>query len=336
METTWSSPCDWKEWRRLRALELKKRGWRQRVIAEAFGVTEAAVSKWLAVARQRGVEALLAHPSPGPAAKLTADQMALVPDFLWHGAEAYGFRGDVWTCARVAKVLQREFGVSYHKHHVSRILKDLGWTPQIPIRRAIQADDVAIENWRTVIWPELKAQARRERRILVFIDESGFYLLPGLVKTYGPRGQTPFLVEWQSKDHLSVMSGVTPQGKLYTLVRQETFTAHHSLVFLEHLRRQIPTRLLVIWDRSPIHRGGLVRAYLAGQEGKRIHLEYLPPYAPELNPDEGVWQHLKHVELRNKACLDIEELHFELHLAIARLRQKAGLIRAFFNEAGLK
>ena len=105
----------------------------------------------------------LRGPSPGHPPKLGLDQLRLVPDFLSHGAEAYGFRGEVWTCARVAKVIQEEFGVSYHPGHVSRLLKELHWTPQLPIARAIQRDEQEIEQWRVEVWPRLKAEARRER-----------------------------------------------------------------------------------------------------------------------------------------------------------------------------
>jgi transposase len=87
---------------------------------------------------------------------LTEAQRSSIPEFLSHGAEAYGFRGDVWTCARVATVIAREFGVHYHKAHVSRLLKRLGWTPQRPITRAAQRDEEAIERWRNDVWPELK------------------------------------------------------------------------------------------------------------------------------------------------------------------------------------
>jgi transposase len=87
---------------------------------------------------------------------LTEEQRRLIPGFLGHGAEAYGFRGEVWTCARVAEVIAREYGVQYHKAHVSRLLKRLGWTPQQPITRAAQRDEAAIEHWRNEVWPELK------------------------------------------------------------------------------------------------------------------------------------------------------------------------------------
>ena len=176
----------------------------------------------------------------------------------------------------------------------------------------------------------------RERRTLVFIDESGFYLLPGVVKTYGPKGKTPVIDKWLTRDHLSVMAGFTPAGKVYTLVRPESLSSSHSVVFLEHLLRQTGRRLLVIWDGSPIHRWKAVREFLASGGAKRVHLEMLPGYAPDLNPlDAGGWHHLKHVEMRNLSCLDLEELHLELHLAIGRLRQKPDLIHSFFAAAGL-
>src|SRR5215211_5410505 len=114
MDSPYPPPHDWKEWRRMRALELKQLGWKQRDIAAAFGVTESAVSQWLAAARRRGRDAVLSHLSQcGMTPKLTGEQLHLIPDFLWHGAEAYGFPGDVWTCERVAGVLYEEFGVSY-------------------------------------------------------------------------------------------------------------------------------------------------------------------------------------------------------------------------------
>jgi transposase len=328
-------PAEGREWRRLRALHLRQRGWYQRDIAEALGVREETVSRWLARARDGGPEALLARPGLGRPPKLSDAQKRLIPEFLWHGPEAYGFTGRVWTRARIARVIKEEFGVSYHKGHVGRLLQELHWTPQAPIKRAIQRDEKAIRRWRVEAWPELLDRARRERRVLVFEDESGFYLLPGLVRTYAPEAQTPVIREKQTRDHLSVMGGMTPQGKVYTLVRQESLNGMHTIEFLEHLRRVAGERLLVIWDGSPIHRRTAVTEFVAGTRAK-IWVEALPGYAPDLNPwDEGGWHHLKNMQLANVACRDLEELHEQVHLAVGRLRQKPHLVRSFFAQAGL-
>src|SRR3954451_6129765 len=268
MENRLSDFRDWKEWRRMRAVKLRQEGWSQRTIAATLGVSDPAVSHCLAVAERDGVEALRSRPAAGRVPRLTAGQKRLIPEFLWHGPEAYGFRGQVWTCARIALVIEEEFGVRYHKDHVGRLLKELGWTPQIPIRRAIQRDESAIQRWRAEVWPDLRKRGRRERRVLVFEDESGFYLLPGLVKTYAPEGCTPVIREKQTRDHLSVMGGMTPEGKVYTLVRQESLNGLHSIEFLIHLGRVVGDRLLVIWDGSPIHRRVEVMDFVSGTRGK--------------------------------------------------------------------
>jgi len=316
-------------------LHLLREGWSRHDIAEALGVSRMSVSRWFARARDGGPDALRARPSPGAPPKLSAAQKRLIPEFLWHGAEAYGFRGEVWTCARIAQVIEEEFGVRYHKGHVGKLLRELGWTPQVPIRRALQRDEEAIRRWRTEVWPELRRQARHERRVLVFVDESGFYLLPGLVRTYAPEAHTPVLRAKQTRDHLSVMGGMTPAGKVYTLARQASLNGRHTVEFLAHLRQVAGPRLLVVWDGSPIHRRASVTAFVARTRGA-VWVEALPGYAPDLDPwDEGGWNHLKHVELRNRVCLDLEELHEQFHLAVGRLRQKPHLVRSCFAQAGL-
>jgi hypothetical protein len=205
---------------------------------------------------------------PGRPPALSREQHRLIPEFLWHGAEAYGFRGSVWTCGRIAKVIQEEFGVAYDKGHVSRLLRQLRWTPQMPIRRAVQRDEKAIEQWRAETWPRLLVEARTERRTLVFVDEAGFYLLPSVVKTYAPEARTPVLRAKLTRDHLSVMGGMTPAGRIYTLVRQESLNGSHGVEFLVHLMRVAAGRLLVIWDGSPIHRRALLRDFVADTRGK--------------------------------------------------------------------
>jgi transposase len=176
--------------------------------------------------------------------------------------------------------------------------------------------------------------ADREGRTIVWVDESGFYLLPGAVRTYAPRGQTPVLRLPLSRDHLSVISGITPEGRLLMLVQERAYRSPDVVRFLKHLLRHIPGKLLVIWDGAPIHRGQPVKDFLARGGAKRLRLEPLPGYAPELNPDEGIWTYLKRVELRNVCCRDLKHLRRELRLATARLRHKRHVIRGCAKQAG--
>lgn len=157
-----AQPKDWREGRRLRAWELHKQGWKQKDIASALGVTQGAVSQWLARGRDGGVAALRTRTSPGAPARLSAMQLAQLPALLARGAPAFGVLGDVWTRARVAEVIKREFGVAYHPDHVGRLLRTIGWTVQKPVEQATQRDDDAIAVWREEQWPEIKKKRRRK------------------------------------------------------------------------------------------------------------------------------------------------------------------------------
>lgn len=137
---------------------------------------------------------------------------------LDRGAEAFGYPGAVWTTTRVAELIGQRFHVFYHPAHCSRLLRRLGWSVQKPIARATQRDEAAIAAWQTERWPALKKNAERDGQIVVWVDESGFSLLPGVVRTYAPRGQTPVLRVPLTRDHLSVISGITDQGRRFQRV----------------------------------------------------------------------------------------------------------------------
>lgn len=179
-----------------------------------------------------------------------------------------------------------------------------------------------------------KKKASAEGRTIVFVDEAGFYLLAAAVYTWAPRGQTPIL-KYPMWEHLSTISAITPDGKLYTWIQEHAFKGEDIARFLKHLLRQIAGKLLIIWDGLPAHRGQAVKQMLSAGAAKRLHLERLPSYAPDLNPDEGVWGYLKTVELANVCCHDLAELRYELRKAITRLRPKSHLIQSFFHQAQL-
>ena len=164
----------------------------------------------------------------------------------------------------------------------------------------------------------------------MFIDESGFYLLPTVVRTYGPKGMTPLMKAPFTKDHLSTMCGISTTGHLYSLSRAEPLSSYDTVAFIHHLQLCIKGKLLLIWDGSPIHRGDVVKKYLEQGGAAKIHIEPLPPYAPDLNPAEGVWNQLKLREMRNLCCMDLHHLHSELSMAIERLRTKPSIIQGFF------
>jgi transposase len=168
------------------------------------------------------------------------------------------------------------------------------------------------------------------------VDQSGFYLLPAVVRTYAPVGHTHLLHERLSRDHLSVISAISLEGKLYMMEQERAFKAEDVVRFLKHLLRQIPGKLLLIWDGSPIHRGRAVKDYLSGGASRRLKMEQLPGYAPDLNPDEGIWKHLKCVELKNHCCQHLAELKVELRRAKERLRHKRDVILGCIRQPGFE
>jgi len=158
--------------------------------------------------------------------------------------------------------------------------------------------------------------------------------LAGVVRTYAPRGETPLLHAPLTRDHLSAISALTPDGRLLLTLQERPFRGPDIVRFLQHLLRHVPGKLLVIWDGAPIHRAQVVKDFLARGAAARLQLEQLPGYAPELNPDEGIWHYLKQVELRNLCCDDLAELRVELRLALQRLRRKRHVLQGCIAQCG--
>ncbi len=173
-----------------------------------------------------------------------------------------------------------------------------------------------------------------EGRTILFVDESGFYLLPSLVRTWSPVGHRPVLREWVSRDHLSAICGITECGQLYLVQQEKAFDGDGVVGFLKQLLEQIPGRLGIVWDAAPIHRGEVMRQFLAGGGAARIELAMLPGYSPELNPAEGVWSYLKGVLLANVVCHNLSQLWQVLADAVTRLKADPFIVQGCFLQPG--
>jgi transposase len=326
----------WKEERRRRGLALHRQGWTNLLIAEALGVSEPAVSKWVTAAERGHARAPAGISRRGQGRKLSDSQLAHLPSLLDRGAEAYGFRGDVWTCRRIVDVIKREYGIRYHAAHVSRLLHSLHWSCQRPILQSDRRDDEAVCDWLNTTWPKLRARAKTQGRTLVFVDEAGFYLTPTVARTWSPVGQTPTTRGERPHGHLSAVGGLTWDGSLYIQVHRQTVKHPEVIAFLEHLLRHLPGKLLVLWDRAKIHQNHKVDAFLAGEVRRRLGVEPFPAYAPEIDPQEYVWHQLKHVDFRNLSSSSLDQVWVRLQGATRRLRQRVGLLRNLIRHAGLE
>ena len=178
------------ERRRIRAVELVEQGESPTLVARILGVSKAAVSRWRRMAREGlGLEA---KPRPGRKPSLSDEQVNQLEQLLLQGAVQHGWLNNLWTGARVAKVIEKTFGVCYNKDHVSRILRDrLNWSSQRPQRQHPDSDDAAIALWSEEEFPRILSEAASRKAHLVFVDETGFMLNPLVRRTFAPRGKTP-------------------------------------------------------------------------------------------------------------------------------------------------
>ena len=179
----------------------------------------------------------------------------------------------------------------------------------------------------------VKKNARKQRRTILFIDESGLSTKPTRVRTWAPRGQTPLLHECFNWKSLSIIGGITLR-RFYFQIHKGSIKSPQVVEFLHHLQRHVKGRILILWDGAAIHRSRLVRDCLAATHG-RVIAERLPAYAPELNPVEYMWAHLKCHELANLITTQAWELSMEATSALRRMRRRSSIITACFTQAEL-
>jgi transposase len=177
--------------------------------------------------------------------------------------------------------------------------------------------------------------AQAHGQTLLFIDESGVYPLPSVVRTSAPMGHTPILREWWTRDHLSAISARSPEAKRSCACQDRPINSEAVVALLAHLLREVPGRLVIIWDGAPMHRSHVVHAFLGAGAAGRLHVERLPADAPELNPGEGLWADLKGVERRHICGFKLAHLRAELREAVTRVRQKPRVLRGCFRGAQL-
>jgi transposase len=177
-------------------------------------------------------------------------------------------------------------------------------------------------------------KAHDEGGVIVWVDQSGFYLLPHHVRTWARCGQTPVLRVPLTRDHRSAIGALSSDGRLFLQTQSGAYHSVEVVRFLRLLLRKIRGTLLLIWDGAPIHRGQPIKDFLARGAAKRIHLEQLPSYAPDLNPVEGIWNYLKCRALGNLCCKDFPELDLALRRAKERLRHKRHVLLSCIMECG--
>lgn len=318
------------EHQRFRALELRKKDWSVKDIADSFGVHRGSVSRWLTKHNREGVDALRRRKAPGARRKLNPKEQQKLLKLMRRPATDFGFETPLWDCPRVRLFVAKQFNKKIDASNIWRLLRAWNLSPQVPQKQAFQQDQALVDDWLKKDWPIIKSHARRWQAIIYFQDEAGVSLIPALGRTWAPRGETPTISVTGTKGGVSITSVVSSAGRLLFRIEKGKASGERHVEFLEQVCRHHPNRkIIVVEDRAPIHRAACVGDFIQKHK-RRFARYYLPAYSPELNPDEKTWAHLKNKELKAHQAATKVQLR-EIVLAKMRsIQRRPEIIKSFF------
>lgn len=282
-----------KEQLRMAAVKRVEEGESPEVVAAGMGINRRTIYRWLSAYHYGGEQALRARPIPGAPPKLDGKQMARLARIVrTKNPLQQRFEYALWTLAMIRELIRREFGVKLSEVSVGRLMKRLGFTPQRPLYRAWQQDPALVERWQNSEYPKLAARAKRENALIFFADESGIRSDYHAGTTWAVKGKTPVVKATGARFSLNMISAVNALGHFRFMTVEGGVTANVFREFLNRLLSGMDRKIILIVDGHPTHRAKLVKRFVE-DNAERLELVFLPPYSPELNPDELVWAHVK-------------------------------------------
>ena len=318
---------------RLMAVERVREGEAASEVIAAYGFNRTTIYKWIQAALQPGVgiKALRSTPATGRPRSLTPAQEKQV--FRWingRDPRQYGLDFGLWTRRVVAELIEKKFGVRLGVTAVGELLAKLGLTPQKPLQRAYQRDPQAIERWQRQTYPAIARRAKAHGAEVFFWDESGFRADTVHGKTWGVRGQTPVVERPGQRQSVSAASAVTAQGAFWFCVYEGALNGERFIELLKKMMHRRRKSVHLILDSLPAHKRSIVGDYVASTAG-RLTLHFLPGYAPDLNPDELVWSHVKRTGTARRPLRKGEKLREKIEEQLATIQKLPSLIRSFFK-----
>ena len=299
-------------------------------VASGLGINRRTIYRWLSAFHYGGEQALAAKPIPGAPPKLNAKQLAQLARLIRDkNPQQLKFDYALWTLAVIRQVIADRFMVKLSEVSVARLMKRLGFTPQRPLYRAWQQDPVSVKRWQDKDYPKIAARAKKENALIFFADEAGIRSDSHTGTTWAPAGQTPIVKATGARFGFNMLSAVNALGHFRFMTVQGTLTASVFRAFLKRLITGVARKVFLIVDGHPAHKARLVKQFLADNRD-RIELFFLPPYSPELNPDELVWNNVK-AAVAKKAIMTKEELKAAADSALRRIQKLPELVANFFR-----
>src|SRR5918995_6857033 len=321
---------------RLRAVRQIEQGTHPEDVAAGLGMTRAAVYGWLAKYREGGLEALKARPVPGRPPSLSGAQLQrLYTLVVGNDPRQLQFTFALWTRAMIRELIRREFGVRLLEVSVGRLLRKLGLSPQRPLYRAYQQNPEAVARWKAETYPQIRAEAAATGGTVYFADEAGVRSDYHAGTTWAPVGKTPVVAATGDRFAVNLISAVSAKGALRFAAYEGNLNAVVFLDFCRRLLADTPGPVFLVLDGHPVHRSKAVKAFAASTNG-RLRLFFLPGYAPELNPDEWVWKHVKHDRIGRAGVSSLKDLKAKALAALHRLQRLPHLVRSFFRDPNLR
>ena len=313
------------------AVRRVKEGEPPSAVIQGYGLCRTTIYKWLTAERRGGEAALAARKHPGRTPARAPRQKLQVRRWI-NGKDPrqYGFDFGLWTRQIVAALVAQKFGVRLGVTAVGRLLAELDITPQKPLRRADERDPAAIAPWKMAVFPRLRARATRVGAQIFFLDEAGVRSDQGLGRTWGLRGQTPEVPTSGRRQSVSAISAVNARGAFWYEIYTERLNATRFIELLRHFLRRRPRPVFLVLDGHPAHRATVVAPYVQRLAG-RLELHFLPGYAPELNPDEFVWNPLKRQGVSKTPLRRDESLRRRVASDLAAIQSRPALVRSFFH-----
>ncbi len=298
-------------------------------IARVLGINVRSVYRWIAAYASGGQNALLAQPIPGRPAKITEDEIRWLSQTLKDQTPMqFKFDFALWTLGLVGEVIKHQFGKSLALSSLSRLMRIMGFTVQKPLYRAWQQDDRLVKVWMAETYPLIQAQAKAEGAEIYFADESGMRSDHHAGTTWAPQGETPIVSATGRRYSINMLSAINARGHLRFMIHDGTVDASVFKEFLRRLMVGAERPIYLIVDGHPIHKSKLVRDYVESLQGK-LTLFFLPPYSPELNPDEQVWGNIKS-RVGKTVIQNKEQMRALLTAALRRLQRNPDIVQGFF------
>ncbi len=316
---------------RTRAVEQVQAGESPETVIKALGFSRACIYNWLAAYRAGGWQALRAKPLKGRPKKISGSQMKWIyTTVTLKNPMQYKFEFALWTRGMIRSLIHQKYGIKLSLPSVGRLLAQLGLTCQKPLMRAFQQNPALVEKWLREEYPQIRSKAKRIGAEIYFGDEAGVRSDFHSGKTWAPKGQTPIIRTTGARFGFNMISAVSPKGHMRFMVVEGRVAARQFCDFLRRLVFKTEKPIFLILDGHPVHRSAKVKNIVESMKGK-LQIFFLPPYSPELNPDEHVWNDLKNNGIGRMFVSGPDDMKLKVVSHLKSLQRNPALVQSFFQ-----